>query len=64
MTLKTKKAAAKRFKLTATGKVKYKKKGMRHGMRKHNRDLKRKRRGAGYLFEGDRSHIEKCLPFG
>lgn len=64
MKLKTKKAAAKRFKLTATGKMKYKKAGLRHNTGKMSRNIKRKRRKAGYAFDGDMGHVERCLPYG
>jgi large subunit ribosomal protein L35 len=65
MKMKTKKAAAKRFSFTATGKVKFKRTHKRHnlGSRKAA-SRKLKLRGAGYLFSGDIRHIEKCLPYG
>lgn len=65
MKLKTKKAAAKRFKFTATGKMKFKRSGKRHNLG-HRKSASRKLglRKAGYLFEGNRIHIEKCLPYG
>jgi large subunit ribosomal protein L35 len=64
MKMKSKKAAAKRFKFTATGKVKFKRTNKRHNM--GNKSSKRKLglRGPGILFEGDIRHIERCLPYG
>ncbi len=64
MKLKTKKAAAKRFSFTATGKVKFKRAGKRHNLGHKNSKAKLKLRKGGILFEGDVKHIEKCLPYG
>ena len=64
MKMKTKKAAAKRFKFTATGKVKFKRAGKRHGMSPKSSARKLALRPGGYLFDGDVRHIEKCLPYG
>jgi large subunit ribosomal protein L35 len=64
MKQKTKKAAAKRFKFTATGKVKFKRAGKRHNLGKKNASSKLALRSAGYVFEGDIKHVEKCMPYG
>ena len=64
MKLKTKKAAAKRFKFTATGRVKFKRTNKRHGMGNKTAARKLKLRAGGYLFEGDIKHVEKCMPYG
>ena len=64
MKLKTKKAAAKRFKFTATGKVKFKRTNKRHGMGNKSAARKLELRGPGLLFKGDIKHVEKCLPYG
>lgn len=64
MKIKTKKAAAKRFSFTATGKVKFKRTNKRHNMGNKSASRKLKLRSAGYLFDGDVGHIEKCLPYG
>ncbi len=64
MKLKTKKAAAKRFSFTATGKVKFKRTNKRHNMGNKSAARKLKLRKAGTLFEGDVHHIEKCMPYG
>ena len=64
MKLKTKKAAAKRFSFTATGKVKFKRTNKRHGLGNKTAARKLKLRSAGILFEGDIKHVEKCLPYG
>lgn len=62
--MKTKKAAAKRFKFSATGQIKFKRTNKRHNMGNKSAARKLKLRGAGYLFEGDRKHITKCMPYG
>lgn len=64
MKLKTKKAAAKRFSFTATGKVKFKRAGKRHNLGSKNSAGKLKLRKGGYVFEGDIKHVEKCMPYG
>lgn len=64
MKLKTKKAAAKRFSFTATGKVKFKRAGKRHILGAKTSGQKLKLRSGGYLFKGDIKHIEKCMPYG
>jgi large subunit ribosomal protein L35 len=65
MKRKTKKAAAKRFKFTGTGKVKFKRAGKRHQLG-HRKAAKRKLklRAGGYIFEGDIRHVERCMPYG
>jgi large subunit ribosomal protein L35 len=63
--MKTKRAAAKRFKLTATGKVKYKKAGKRHnqGHRKNAKNKLAKRKGA-YVHKSSEGLAKACLPYG
>ena len=64
MKLKTKKAAAKRFSFTATGKVKFKRTNKRHNLGNKTTGQKLKLRKSGIVFEGDVKHVEKCLPYG
>lgn len=64
MKTKTKKAAAKRFSFTATGQIKFKRTNKRHNMGNKSASRKLKLRSAGYIFEGDKKHIEKCMPYG
>ena len=64
MKMKTKKAAAKRFKFTGTGKIKFKRTNKRHGMGNKTASRLLKLRKAGYIFDGDLKHIEKCMPYG
>lgn len=63
--MKTKKAAAKRFHLTGTGKVKYKKMNLRHILTKRSPKRKRQLRAAGILAEADARKVRKqMLPYG
>jgi len=63
--MKTKRAAAKRFSLTASGKVKYKKMNLRHILTKKSSKRKRKLRKAGYVAAGPTYMIKKkLLPYG
>jgi large subunit ribosomal protein L35 len=64
MKLKTKKAAAKRFSFTATGKVKFKRTNKRHNLGNKKASRKLKLRSSGLLGDCDVRHIEKCLPYG
>lgn len=64
MKLKTKKAAAKRFRFSATGKIKFKRVNKRHNMGNKSSARKLKLRPGAYLFDGDMKHIEKCMPYG
>ena len=62
--MKTKQAAAKRFKVTATGKVKYKHAGKRHQLG-HRKDAKRKLhlRKGGYVHPSSAGHALICIPY-
>ncbi|MEP3279580.1 MAG: 50S ribosomal protein L35 [Stappiaceae bacterium] len=62
--LKTKSGAKKRFKLTATGKVKSAQAGKRHGMIKRTNKFIRNARGTTTLSEPDARVIKKFLPYG
>ena len=64
MKLKTKKAAAKRFSFTASGKIKFKRTGKRHNLGSKSSARKLKLRSAGLVFSGDIKHVEKCMPYG
>jgi len=63
--MKTKSSAKKRFKLTASGKVKAGQAGKRHGMIKRTNDQIRKLRGTTVLSEQDSRVIrKKFMPYG
>ena len=63
--MKTKKSASKRFSLTGTGKVKYKKMNLRHILTKKASKRKRNLRASGILSEADAARVRKqLLPYG
>ncbi len=63
--MKTKRAAKKRYTLTANGKVKYKKMNLRHILTKKTSKRKRKLRKAGFVAAGPVTMIKKkLLPYG
>jgi large subunit ribosomal protein L35 len=62
--LKTKSGAKKRFKLTATGKVKCAQAGKRHGMIKRSNKFIRDARGTTTLSEPDARIVKQFLPYG
>ena len=62
--LKTKSGAKKRFKLTATGKVKCAQAGKRHGMIKRTKKFIRNARGTTVLSDQDAKVVKKFMPYG
>lgn len=63
--MKSKRCAAKRFSLTATGKIKYKKMNLRHILTKKSAKRKRNLRHAGLVSDADSAKIRKqLLPYG
>lgn len=62
--MKTKKAAAKRFKITATGKIKHGVAGKRHRLMSHNSKYIRQNRGMDQASDADKPRIMKWLPYG
>ncbi|MGA2615176.1 MAG: 50S ribosomal protein L35 [Spirochaetia bacterium] len=61
--IKTKKAAAKRYHVTATGKVRYKKQGLRHILTKKNAKRKRRLRLPAILSSVEQKRIKKLMPY-
>ena len=61
--LKTKSAAKKRFKLTATGKVKMPQAGKRHGMIKRTNSQIRKQRGTTIMSKQDSRIVKSYMPY-
>lgn len=61
--LKTNKGAAKRFKLTATGKIKRRKAGLRHILTSKSKSNKRTLGKAVYVAKTDADAIKKMLPY-
>jgi len=62
--MKTKSGAKKRFKLTASGKVKSGQAGKRHGMVKRSNKFIRNARGTMVLCDADAVIVKKFLPYG
>ncbi len=62
--IKTRKSAKKRYSLTGTGKIKYKKQGLRHILTKKNRKRKRRLRHAAILSKVETKRAKKLIPYG
>jgi len=62
--MKTNRATAKRFSFTANGKIKRKKAGMRHFMRRKGPKAKRGLRQRGYVSTANADHIRALMPYG
>ncbi len=60
---KTRKAVAKRFKVTGTGKVLRRKQGKRHLLRTKNRKRKRNLRKVGLVADANLKAVRANLPF-
>ena len=62
--LKTKSGAKKRFKMTASGKLKAGVAGKRHRLISHNAKYIRQNRGTKVMSAADATIIKKFLPYG
>lgn len=62
-TAKTRKGVAKRFKITANGKIKRQRKGRNHNFGNKNRKRLRRMRDGGFVSEDHADKITKSLPF-
>jgi len=61
--LKTKSGAKKRFKRTASGKIKASFGFKRHNLRKRAKKMKRKARGTFIMTKGDAAHVRGFMPY-
>ena len=61
--IKTKKSAAKRYHVTGTGKVRYKKQGLRHILTKKTAKRKRRLRLSATLSPVESKRIKKLMPY-
>jgi large subunit ribosomal protein L35 len=61
--MKTRRAAAKRYKKTASGKIKYKKQGLRHILTKKAAKRKRNLRKNGILSHSEEKRAKALLPY-
>ena len=62
--VKTRKAAAKRFEVKPSGKVKRAKKNKRHILTKKSRKRKNKLKKPDYVHPADMKNVMACLPNG
>jgi large subunit ribosomal protein L35 len=62
--LKTKSGVKKRFKITATGKVKAGVAGKRHRLISHNAKYIRQNRGTKVMSDADAKTIKSFMPYG
>jgi len=61
--LKTNKAAAKRFRVTGSGKIKHKKQGLRHCLEHRSKDTKRGLGQMGYVSDVDYRNVRELIPY-
>lgn len=61
--MKTKSSAKKRFRLTATGKVRRNQSGKQHGMMKRSNEQVRNHRGTTIASDADAKIIKKFMPY-
>lgn len=61
--MKTKSSVKKRFKVTATGRVKSAQAGKRHGMIKRSRKFIRNARGTTVMSKADESIVKSFMPY-
>jgi large subunit ribosomal protein L35 len=62
--MKTKSSVKKRFKITASGKVKVGAAGKQHGMIKRSNKFIRNARGTMVLSDADAKIVKKMMPYG
>lgn len=61
--LKTHRGAAKRFKLTGTGKMKYQRAGKSHLLTHKTRSRKRHLKSPGWVSKANRQSVKRLLPY-
>ena len=61
--IKSNKGAAKRFRTTGKGKIKMKRAGFKHNLRKRGQKTKRELRLGGYVDGSDFKRIQKLIPY-
>ena len=61
--IKTKSSAKKRFKLTASGKIKKKNAYLRHMLSSKSKRQKRNLRKTGFISAADTKNVKKMLPY-
>jgi large subunit ribosomal protein L35 len=61
--MKTNSSAKKRFRKTASGKLKYKKPGLRHLLYQESSNIKRPKRKKAYVNKANADNVAKMLPY-
>jgi len=61
--MKTRKSAAKRYRVTGTGKVRYKRQGLRHILTKKSTKRKRSLRASNTLSDVEAKRAKTMLPY-
>ena len=61
--MKTKRGAAKRFKVTASGRIKHKKTNLRHILTKKNSKRKRNLRQKGMIDKSNQKQVKAMIPY-
>ncbi|MGB0453359.1 MAG: 50S ribosomal protein L35 [Bacteriovoracaceae bacterium] len=61
--MRTRRAAAKRFKATATGKFKRKRANLRHILEKKPHDAKKRNGKTDYVHQSDEGRVKRMLPY-
>ena len=61
--MKTNSSAKKRFKKTASGKLKYKRPGLRHLLYQESSNIKRPKRRAAYVDKANADNVAKMMPY-
>ena len=61
--MKTKSGAKKRFKITASGKVKFKQSNARHRLLSRPKSMKRKARGTDIMCDADEQLVKTYMPY-
>ncbi|MCB0327383.1 MAG: 50S ribosomal protein L35 [Bdellovibrionales bacterium] len=62
--MKTKKGAAKRVRVTKSGKIKLKRSHLRHILTPKTTKQKRQKRGAMYASPADEKALQRAIPYG
>jgi large subunit ribosomal protein L35 len=61
--MKTKRAAAKRFSLTATGKFKRRRRNLRHILEKKPHNVKKRNGKPDFVHASDEGRVKRLLPY-
>lgn len=62
--MKTKKSAKKRYRVSSSGKIRFKRQGLRHILTKKSSKRKRRLRASGTLRKTDQKKAKELLPYG